>query len=214
MSDASNQVDATKLPAALETAIAMLREKQRRTAEIQARAEGIRKELDACEREHEIVVKEQAALSHTISIFEDFARLVVTGKPEIDLPAGTVEAEQRGLARSKPVARIGKQHYRLLNVLRIFGPLSLSSLAETSMTTPRATKLQMTEDTQRGLVHLSGEGYDLTEDGRDLLQRFEDYRRSAGQPLPLAGPTVSDPALNNGESDDKADTHDKENRTL
>lgn len=194
-----SNIPADRLAAALNAQNQRLREEQAWTAELGDRAAVARMILEDCAREHEASAKRQAALSQTILQYEDLLRLAGGTPPSGEAPAPVPnEAEQpptahgRDEAKPKLVARLGDQHYRMLYALRDKSRLSLPALATASVVSQRRVKVQMAEDAKRGVVSVDGDAYELTPEGVDLLQRFEDFRRNARQELPSLNPPLSE----------------------
>ncbi|HEV7264493.1 MAG TPA: hypothetical protein VGN83_06185 [Falsiroseomonas sp.] len=185
-----SSIPAENLAAALETHVQRLREEQAWTAELGERAAVARKIIEDCDREHTESGKRQAALSQIIAQYEDLLALAEATTPPIEPPAPAASdapaLSASALGRPRLVARLGEQHYRMLFALRANGPLSLDELARASIASARRVKVQMAEDGEpgRAIVALNGDRYELTQIGADLLQRFEDFRRSIGRELP------------------------------
>lgn len=189
MAALTSGVDAARLAEALETQKQVLREEQARTADIDRRAEEAAKIIAECARQRDESVRRQAALSETIVLYEDLVRLAGDPVPDVGAtgPAPAAEApdgDGQGEADAKPVARVGKLHYRLLHALRARGPLPLNELVAASGVSARRAKLQMAIDVQRRYVAFRRKEFELTHGGADLLRRFEEFRRSTGQELP------------------------------
>lgn len=179
-----SNIPVERLKAALETDVLRLREEQEWTSELTQRATVARRIIEDCDREHAESTKRQAALSHTIAQYQDLLALIGS-------PAATGMA---ALAKSKLVARLGAQHYRMLHALRDNGPMGLDDLARASIASPRRVRVQMAEDSQaeRRIVAINNGLYELTPTGVDLLRRFEEFRRSTGQDLPSLDAPPSD----------------------
>ncbi len=184
----------SRLSESLATQIDVLREEQRRTAEIDSRAEEAQKTLDSCGREKEASVKRQMHLSQTIAMFEDMLK-IVRDSTHIRVNSNASDS------KAKPVARVGKQHYRMLHALRKHSLLSLSELADASGVLFRSVKIKMGDDIEKGFVVLFENKYELTPHGIDLLKRFEDYRSSIGQPLPTLEPSSNEDENNDDDED-------------
>ena len=104
-------------------------------------------------------------------------------------------------------ARIGPQRYRMLHALRQVRPTGLlaQDIASRTGFTFRRVKDQMLADQELGVV--AAESFDpnafkITDIGLDLLERFETYKRTRGEPLP----SLTDP-ISEDDRDEEAD-HD------
>lgn len=180
----ATSIDPARLADALGTHIQVLREEQARTAEIDRRMQEAQRVLAECAREREESAKRQAVFSQTVAYYEELLRLSGGTSARTADEAGQAPAVEAQDVKPRLVARLGKQHYRMLHALRTRGALSPSGLAVASVVSLRRVKVQMAEDAERGVVSATADGYQLTAEGEDLLQRFEDFRRSAGQELP------------------------------
>ena len=182
-----------RLAATLDTQTDMLREEQERTADIDRQMGEMQKALAELAQKRDESTKRQAAFSQAITYTQDLLRLA-EGIPSEAAPVVAGNGTERPPAprpliaegRPKLVARLGDQHYRMLYALRAKGPLSLDELARASVTPSRRVRVQMAEDAEpdREIVVADGDKYELTPVGADLLQRFEDFRRSIGRELP------------------------------
>lgn len=100
----------------------------------------------------------------------------------------------------KPKARVGDQRYIMLTAVREAGFMSMDDIVEQTGYSLKRVKDQIRADHPEFLADFQtpdGSGgfltsYELTPDGVNLLQRFEDYRRSKNIPLPRLGDSSSD----------------------
>lgn len=103
--------------------------------------------------------------------------------------SGTEQAEEKNApqpsVKARPKARIGDQRYHMLSALR-GADLSINEIAVRCGLQSKRVRDQMLDDIREGIVQNIGSKYSLTEAGKELLERFEAYRRSTGRPLPVS----------------------------
>jgi len=92
----------------------------------------------------------------------------------------------------QPRARFGPKRYRMLITVRDFSELSAEDVAAKTSLALRRVKDQLGTDTASGILNLSGDTYQITPLGRDLLTRFEVEQRRSGKRLPSFDDSSSD----------------------
>lgn len=101
-------------------------------------------------------------------------------------------------------ARVGRQRYLMLASIRQHKELSLERIQELTGFELRRIRDQMRSDENDLIVNQSSPNqFHLTDEGVDLLSRFEKYKQSKGEPLPELGQLSVD-----------EDTEDSENPEL
>jgi hypothetical protein len=81
-------------------------------------------------------------------------------------------------------ARVGPQRYLILEALRDLGPMSIDETVSITGLSLKRVKDQVNADVPLGVIAREGTTISITDDGRDLMARFEDYKKSKGEPLP------------------------------
>ena len=186
------QVAASRLQDALETQKVVLLEEKAREEAVKGQIEETQSLLINLQKEYEASVKRQAALNQTIFLWTELESLAVDGSVPT-APAGTD-------SKSKP-ARLGKQHYRMLHAIRASKELNLADLAKISGVTLRRARQVMAEDAEEGLVGFGDGKYFLAYAGSNIMERFEEYRRSNNQPLPPLDVVEAEDDLDEPEQD-------------
>jgi hypothetical protein len=135
---------------------------------------GLQKELADCQRR-------QATIAHSIALYEEYLRADEVN--QVVPPASPSEAVEP--ARQNP-ARLGGQHYLMLEALRSFGFMTSDQIAVHCAVSMQRVRKQMSLDFSKGLVEEKPPHWGLTGAGENLLRRYEEYRRNNDLPLPSA----------------------------
>jgi hypothetical protein len=187
------------LDALLEGHALLVADLKRRGEAIDDREAKARRIIEACAVERQEL---DAALLSLAAVERMYRQRFV---PD-DAAAMPTVAPMANEVQGKPRARIGEQRYRMLYHLRALNvPLPPVNIASVSDLHIQRVRKQMRIDAADGFVtDTGGEMYAITSRGRDLLERFETYRRSRGEALPpLQGPVRDD-------DEDGADLAEKE----
>ena len=150
--------------------------------------------LDELRARRQMIASERAALEQTQLLFERIVAAPLPSVPPHDelttaLSAMTLGADPQSKERRPPRARIGAQRYRVLHTLRTLGPTERLMLAELTGFDRRRVSDVVSSDIGLGFMSEEEGIITLTAAGTDLLERFENSRRSRGIPLPsLVGP--------------------------
>jgi hypothetical protein len=182
----------------------------REESALAARCEQLRAALEACQLDQEVLAKRRWALDETERAYREAEGIdqVMAGiVPEPDDAGNSNSLVTENAGEKKLRARIGPQRYLILDALRLLGPISTDSAVQLTDLTPKRVKEQLSADTEIGVVARSGDLYSLTEVGLDLLTRYEEYKRSKGEPLPSRDSVATDDAPDtalHGDNDEQA----------
>lgn len=155
---------------ALDSEIARLME--RRTA--------LRAQVEECEASIQRAETDRASLDRAEELYRDW----LSSYESQTKGASSAEAVQAVRKNKPPKARVGPQRYHMLNTLRELGRMSADHVAEITGLQARRVRHQLGSDLDKGVVASVAEGYELTGQGADLLNRFEASRRARGVALP------------------------------
>ncbi len=182
-----------------EAALEGLSERVRVLEEQEAAA---RAHLDVLAGERRILESERAALAEAEKIYR---RMFGWSEPSslvwdeerqrasMELLFGSKEKKSDTDEPQKIRARIGPQRFQMFTALKSHGPLSIDEIVLATDLPVRRVKDQMTSDLASKNVSVIDNDYQLTDAGLDLLNRFIEYKRSRGEPLPpLMGGTVQE----------------------
>lgn len=124
------------------------------------------------------------AIEQALSILQSaFGQPAMSRRPNIPDEMITLAAVLSP-SRSKR-ARIGPQRYRMFHALRRSQVgMSADQVASVTGVDLKRVREQLSSDVSQGLAAEIEGGFQLTPAGHDLLDRFENYKRSKGQPLP------------------------------
>lgn len=177
--------------------------------------------LDAIEADDAAISEGEAELHRALAEFEKRHR-ANADKRSVILQAQNLQLEALGVRPEEPRseqpastepqvtevgkqsrARIGPQRYHIFVALRNHGPKTVEGIVGMTHLTTKRVKEQLRTDSDDGYVRSwfgepSVEVFDLTDSGRELLVRFENYRRSNNKPLPTLAEAAAD-----GGGDDK-----------
>lgn len=181
---------------------ALMADLDRQDAAIAERETKARAILDDCTAERRRVQEDRDALLRAEKLYR---RKFV---PDDDAPATILPASglPNGASHPKPRARLGPQRYRIFAFLRFHElPESIELIADATDLSIKRVKDQLRSDVAEGFIRANPAGpagflglsennkYGLTRAGLDLLDRFEAYKRSKGEPLPpVTGPINED----------------------
>jgi len=147
---------------------------------IEERELSLQKQLDRVRQEKETLVSAHAIAQSYMS--SDNSAPAASKQREFNAGKG-----ERNDDEAKPIpARIGTKRYLMLIAIRQFGTLGDQDIAEATSLELRHVRQQMKTDIDKGAVSMDDETgeYTLTDEGLDLLDRFESYRSSNGKTLP------------------------------
>ena len=157
-----------------------------------------------CATERAILEKKRSQLDGVESIYRDILADPDDASVEAPVPKVAHVAADDGKRETKTRARVGAQRYAMLDCLRTMGPLTGDNIALITGLPQRRVGDQMAADLALSNVEKIDACFHITENGRDLMKRFEDSRRERGLPLPSIDPARVD-------KDDEADpeTHEE-----
>jgi hypothetical protein len=169
-----------------------------RELDVAAREREANQVLLGCEAERKKIKEERETIVAAMKVQNDY--LVRQGMAPLPAPDSVSESsdsvtESSGDEQSEKRrrARIGPQRYQILKSLQIFGPISLAEIMVYTRLAEKRVKDQFRVDVpdiisethtlpQPGVP--SATKYDLTDDGLELLNRFEAYKKHRGESLP------------------------------
>jgi hypothetical protein len=178
-----------------------------RSAQVDRQEDKARRLIEDCAAQRQEIERDRATLLAAEQIYR--RRFI----PDDEAPlrfasaAGRPPAEVDGDQRPKTRARVGPQRYRMLTFLRhrLAQPASPVEISAATGLTQTRVRKQMRSDVADGFVEEIDDLFHINPSGLALLDRFEAYKRSKGEPLPpLDGPI----------SDDEDETDDREPEEL
>jgi hypothetical protein len=151
--------------------------------------------VDECASRLWEIADKRRAHTEAAQIYRAYLAAPIPTEPlPLNLPVAPVSAATEP-EKAKPRARIGHQRYRILHLLRKQEAAVLeSAIAHHTGLPAKRVRDQLRSDASDGIVAEVIEGhYCITDDGLDLMARFEAYKQNKGQPLPsLQGPINDD----------------------
>ena len=171
----------------------LLTELDQRDAGVDEREAKARAIIDGCEAERREIDLDRQALLTTERLYR---RRFVPLDEDAPAPIRAADGVMELLTRQKPRARIGPQRYRVLAILRLKNvAIAPEEISATTNLTLKRVKDQLRADMAERIIGATGDGrYGLWPAGLDLLERFEHYKRSRGEPLPSITGPINDEA--------------------
>lgn len=182
--------------AATAEVLALLDQRLRLNGEKEA---AIQRSLERCHDERAELENERKTLTAAADLYRRYQRpagLAATEQTTGDLHSGALPLLPTQVTSTIPGvrARVGPQRYRILATLRLWARVATYEevIAATNLTSKRVRK-QVKSDLQDGFIVASPDGIALAEKGYELLERFENYKKSHGEALPpISGPLDDD----------------------
>jgi hypothetical protein len=169
----------------------ILADLDRRVASVDEREAKARSVLDDCAAERRQLEVERDAILTADRLYR--RRFI----PDDTAPETSVTSVGLGATSAsalvKPRARIGPQRYRILAHLRLWNKaVVVEEIAAATGLSIKRIHDQLRVDMPNGIIGEVEGRYCLKCAGWDLLERFEHYKRSKGEPLPLLHGPIDD----------------------
>lgn len=174
--------------------------------------------LEECSEEFERIEAQRINLDEVekihLSLIENQEPTVVTGTFG---PPASIETPER-----KRRARLGPQRYLIFAILSLMGSASEEHICHTTKLQGKRVREQLKSDISEGLIKIVPSNsddnpfvnyYDLTEDGRDLLERFEAYKKLKDEDLPTIEDIKEDGHEDEDDSLTSASASDRNSQT-
>lgn len=159
-----------------------------REARLREREGELRASLDECEAALLELASQRAALDTAEQIYRGHfnsasgQRALSVSGPSQSATAIPAKDDQSGQLR----ARIGPQRYLMFESMDVFGSLSIEKMGQITKLSAKRIKDQMNSDVANGFVVEAEGDYSLTVRGRELFEKFVNYKKSRGEQLPTA----------------------------